>query len=105
MLSSGRYKVASVSNLAPGTGLAVNAGGEPIALFNVNGDIYAIANTCTHAEASLSEGELDGYEVTCPLHASRFDVRTGAVRGLPATSPVETFPVEIDDGEIVVIIS
>ncbi|MEI2775791.1 MAG: non-heme iron oxygenase ferredoxin subunit [Tetrasphaera sp.] len=67
-----------------------------------DGDVYAIDDTCTHANVSLSEGELDGCQLECWLHGSRFDVRTGDPSGLPATVPVATYPVTIEDGQVVV---
>jgi 3-phenylpropionate/trans-cinnamate dioxygenase ferredoxin subunit len=63
-----------------------------------SGDLFAIEDECPHEAASLSDGELIGDEVECPLHASRFDVRTGEVRCLPARVPARTFPVELVDG-------
>ena len=67
-----------------------------------NGHVHAVNDTCTHANVSLSEGELDGCTLECWLHGSRFDLRTGEPSGLPATEPVATFPVEIRDGDIYV---
>src|SRR4028118_1709856 len=62
-------------------------GDEPIAVFNVDGEFYAIDDTCTHQDASLADGWLDGCVVECPLHASCFDLRTGKVSGPPAKTP------------------
>ena len=67
-----------------------------------DGSYYAIEDTCTHEEYSLAEGELWGMEVECPQHGSRFDLRTGQVRGLPAVIPARTFPVEVQDGDVYV---
>ena len=57
--------------------------GKQIAVFNINGDFFAIDNMCTHEEASLAEGEISGHEVTCPLHGAKFDVRTGEAIAAP----------------------
>ena len=104
MIFSGRYNVGSTTGVPSGGAIAVNAGGEIVAVFNVDGEFHAISDTCSHAYASLSEGDLDGCYVMCPLHGSEFDVRTGKALTLPATSPVETFPIEVEDGDLIVTI-
>lgn len=76
----------------------------PIALFNVEGDIHAIDDVCTHAFAVLSEGHFDGTSVECPLHMSSFDVRTGEPKCFPATEPVRKHRVEVVDGDVMVYI-
>lgn len=76
----------------------------PIAVFHTeDGQIYAIDDTCTHQDASLADGWLEGCEVECPLHASKFDLRTGQVDAPPAKLPVRTHRVVIEDGMIFVI--
>jgi len=73
----------------------------PIAVFHTDdGELYAIDDTCTHQDASLADGWLEGCEVECPLHASRFDLRTGAVDVPPAKRPVRTHAVSVIDGVI-----
>lgn len=74
----------------------------PIVLFNVGGEIYAIDDVCSHAFSLLSEGYFDGTAIECPLHMSRFDVRTGRPLCPPATEPVRTHKVEIADGYVTV---
>ena len=96
-------KVASIQELPPGAGKVVTVDGRRIALFNVDGTVYAIDDTCTHEEASLGEGALHGDIVACPKHGSRFNVRTGRVLSLPAVIPVSTYPVKIEDGQIYVL--
>ncbi len=105
MIFGGRYNVGAAASVPPGGVIAANAGGEMVAVFNVDGEFYAISNTCSHAEAWLSEGDVDGYRVMCPLHGSEFDVRTGKALNLPATSPVESFPIEVEDEDLIVTIS
>jgi 3-phenylpropionate/trans-cinnamate dioxygenase ferredoxin subunit len=73
-----------------------------IAVFNVEGTLFAISDTCTHAEASLSEGRVDGETVECPLHGACFDLRTGEALTPPAVEPVQTFPVILQEDEIYV---
>jgi 3-phenylpropionate/trans-cinnamate dioxygenase ferredoxin subunit len=76
----------------------------PVAIFNVDGVFYAIDDTCTHANASLSEGDLDGCAVECPWHISSFDLRTGKPSSMPATKAVRTHAVEVHDGWIFVLV-
>jgi len=78
----------------------------PIAVFHTeDGELFAIDDTCTHQDASLADGWLEGCEVECPLHASRFDLRTGAVDAPPAKRPVRTHDVTVVDGIIHVSLS
>ena len=78
----------------------------PVAIFHAeDGQVFAVDDTCTHQEASLSDGWLEGCEVECPLHASRFDLRTGQVDAPPAKKPVRTHEVMISDGVIHVALS
>jgi 3-phenylpropionate/trans-cinnamate dioxygenase ferredoxin component len=78
----------------------------PIAVFHTeDGQLFAIDDTCTHQDASLADGWLEGCEIECPLHASKFDLRTGAVDAPPAKRPVRTHEVAISDGVIHVILS
>ena len=96
-------RVASVADVPPGASLCVEVGDEPVALFNCGGEIYAIGDTCTHAESSLSEGELlDGCIVECAMHGAQFDVRTGKVLCLPATIDADTYAVRIEGDAIMV---
>ena len=84
-------------DVLPGGALRVIAEGTPIAIFNVHGELYAIADTCTHEEFSLADGEMvDDYTVECALHGAQFDIRTGRALCLPATLPEDTSPVWID---------
>jgi 3-phenylpropionate/trans-cinnamate dioxygenase ferredoxin subunit len=72
----------------------------PIAVYNIDGDLYAIEDTCTHDGGDLAGGEVFGFEVECPRHGARFDVRTGEVTRAPAVVPVAAFPVKEEDGHI-----
>ncbi len=93
-------KVASVTELEPGEGKSIEVNGERIALFNMDGRFYAIGDTCTHAEASLGEGELREFEVECPFHGACFDIRTGEAKTPPAVTPVETYDVKVSGNDI-----
>src|SRR5213596_1356389 len=75
----------------------------PIAVFKTDdGAVFAIDDTCTHQDASLADGWLEGCQVECPLHASRFDLRTGEVDQPPAKTPIRTYKVDVVDGDIFV---
>jgi 3-phenylpropionate/trans-cinnamate dioxygenase ferredoxin subunit len=92
--------VCSLADLAPGTSRRLDTD-PPIALWRTDdGTVYAIDDTCTHQDASLADGWLEGCAVECPLHASRFDLRTGAVDAPPAKVGVRTHEVSIIDGLI-----
>jgi 3-phenylpropionate/trans-cinnamate dioxygenase ferredoxin subunit len=92
--------VCSLTDLAPGTSRRLGTD-PPIALWRTDdGTVYAIDDTCTHQDASLADGWLEGCAVECPLHASRFDLRTGAVDAPPAKLGVRTHEVSIIDGLI-----
>ena len=93
-------KVAETKDLPPGEAMSVEVAGVAVALFNVNGSYYAIADTCTHAGGSLSEGEMDGTVVTCPLHGATFDVRSGNVLAAPAPTGVSSYQLEVDGNDI-----
>lgn len=95
-------RVATASDLPPGEKLGVVVAGEEIALFNVDGTMYAIGDICTHAEASLSEGDFYDTLVECPLHGSAFDVTSGAACGLPAMGNAGTYAVKVEDGAVFV---
>ena len=100
-----RVRVCPLSDLAPGEARRVEAD-PPVAVFHTDdGDIYAIDDTCTHQDASLADGWLEGCEVECPLHASRFDLRTGAVDAPPAKKPVRTHEVSVDGGDVYITLS
>jgi 3-phenylpropionate/trans-cinnamate dioxygenase ferredoxin component len=93
-------RVAPLSDLPADRGVRVEVAGHRIAIFAVGDDVYAIGDRCSHAEASLAEGEVFGTEVECPRHGSVFDLRTGEPESLPATRPVPVYAVEIKDGDV-----
>ncbi len=92
-----RTRIAEVKDLSPGAGTLVDAAGRTLALFNVDGTLYALDNTCPHRGGPLAEGELDGPVVTCPWHGWRYDVTTGIRDGSPPVR-VACYPVTIEDG-------
>lgn len=93
-------KVATLDALPPGTMRRVEAGKQRILLANVDGQVYATDDTCTHEDASLSSGFLDHECVQCPLHGSRFNVRTGQAVDEPAEDNLTTYVVRVDGTDI-----
>jgi nitrite reductase/ring-hydroxylating ferredoxin subunit len=86
--------------LGEGERRAVSLQGIDVLLCRVEGRIYAVENRCSHAASRLDTGRLRGHEIVCPLHRGRFDVRTGACVGEPATRPIRTFEVLLEGGRI-----
>ncbi len=97
---AGFVKAAKAQDVALGSGKRVEVSGKKIAIFNVDGKYYAIDDTCTHRGGPLSEGGLDGKEVTCPWHGAVFDVTTGEVLGPPAPKTVSRYDVRISGNDI-----
>jgi nitrite reductase/ring-hydroxylating ferredoxin subunit len=95
-------KVANVDDIPSGEALQVETNGLVLALVRANGDVYCVQDVCTHEQAFLSEGFCENHEIECPLHGSIFDIRTGEVKSLPATEPLKTYPVKIEDGAVLV---
>ena len=95
-------KVASRSELPPGGKKLADVDGRAIALFDVDGSVYAIDDVCTHDGGPLAEGQLRGCEIECPRHGARFDVRTGRALSFPAFEPVTTHRVEVRGDDVFV---
>ncbi|PZR57480.1 MAG: biphenyl 2,3-dioxygenase [Candidatus Meridianibacter frigidus] len=94
--------VAKKSEIAPGTTRKVTLGNTDVLLCNVEGEIYAIEDVCTHDGGELDQGELEGERIMCPRHGAYFDVRTGAALTLPAILPVPSYEVRIEGDDIYV---
>lgn len=101
---TGWVRAASRRDVGEGEVIGVEVAGHSVALYDVDGTIFATDNICTHAYARLSDGWLDGETIECPLHAARFDVRTGKVLDPPATEDLKIYPVRIVDGDIEVLL-
>ena len=94
-------RVCAAAEVAKGEAVQVTVEGTEIALVHADdGNFYAVRDECSHAAVALSEGEIEGCTLECWLHGSRFDLRTGAPTGLPATEPVPVYPVEVRDGDV-----
>jgi 3-phenylpropionate/trans-cinnamate dioxygenase ferredoxin component len=90
--------IATVENFVPGTCRVVEAADLSIAIFNLDGRYYAVENRCTHEDAELYDGEIEGDEIICPLHGARFSVITGEALTASAYEGLLTFPVRINNG-------
>ncbi|MCY3898058.1 MAG: non-heme iron oxygenase ferredoxin subunit [Caldilineaceae bacterium] len=96
-------RVAATEDLPPGESLLVELDGIRIAVFNLDGEFYAIEDVCTHDGGPLVEGEiLDGGQVECPRHGARFDIRTGEALSMPAFEPTPSYEVQVEGGDIYV---
>jgi 3-phenylpropionate/trans-cinnamate dioxygenase ferredoxin subunit len=97
-------QIATLDEIPPGEKLRVSYQGIDIAIFNADGELYAIGDTCTHAEASLSEGDfyddIRGWVAECPLHGSQFDITSGNAISLPATGNSGKYELKVEDGLI-----
>jgi nitrite reductase/ring-hydroxylating ferredoxin subunit len=95
-------KVAATGEIPPGRCKGVEVDGRPIAVINVDGTYYATDDTCTHRGALLSEGDLEGKEIICPLHGAVFDATNGEVLEPPASEPLTCYAVRVSEDEIYV---
>lgn len=93
-------RVASASEVKPGSVIMVTVEDDPIALARVDGEFLAINDVCSHEYVLLHDGFVQGDEIECPEHGSKFSLRTGAVRGLPATQPVEVYEVRVEGEDV-----
>ena len=94
-------RVASTSDLKPGENKVVEVNGEQVALFNVDGEFFAINNTCLHRGGPLGEGFLEGDVVTCPWHGWRYNVKTGTNVVMP-NQKVESYQVKVEGNDVLV---
>ena len=93
-------EVADLANMEEGKGVKLCRSGRVVAAFLTEGEVYAVDDLCSHAEASLSEGEVFDTEVECPLHGAVFDLTSGEALTLPATRPVATYPTRVEQGKV-----
>jgi len=93
-------EIAPASELPSGERLFVEIAGKPIVIFNIAGQFFSIADVCSHDDGPVGEGDLEGYNITCPRHGAEFDVRTGQVMSMPAVVDIPAYPVRVVDGMI-----
>ena len=96
--------VCALDEIAPGTARKFDVGGVAVAVVRIHDDVYAIGDVCSHANVSLSEGEVwcDERELECPKHGSAFHLETGEPSTLPATQPVPVFDASVVDGRVMI---
>ncbi len=96
------YTVAKVGDIGPGemTYVEVGPNYEPVCLINLDGDYYALNDCCTHEDASLADGEIQGDELECPLHGGAFEIKTGMPAGFPVVVAAKTYTVRVVDNDI-----
>ena len=92
-------RIVALAELPDGRGVRVDVDGARIAVFRIGDDVYAIDDRCSHAEASLAEGEVFDLSVECPRHGAEFDLQTGEGT-LPATRPVRVYDTDVVDGDV-----
>ncbi len=90
-------QVIETGEVPQGERILVELDGLPVAIFNVSGKYYAIGDVCTHDDGPLGDGELDGYQIICPRHGARFDIRNGKALTLPAFVDTPWYPVRVVD--------
>jgi 3-phenylpropionate/trans-cinnamate dioxygenase ferredoxin component len=100
-------RVCGRDDLAPGSARCFDVGGHRVAVVRVGDDFYAIGDTCSHADFSLSEGEVwpDELEIECPKHGSTFSLVSGEPQTLPATRPVPVYEIEVVDDDVKVVVA
>ncbi len=94
--------VCPFEELPPGTVKIVHAGEVSVGVYNIDGELFALEDRCSHDDGPLAEGDWEPEEgvAICPRHGARFDIRTGRALTLPAYIPVDTFPVRVEDGVV-----
>jgi nitrite reductase/ring-hydroxylating ferredoxin subunit len=95
-------KACEAAELGDGEVVWCDVAGQDLAVYRVKDEFFASDNRCSHGSTSLSEGELNGYEIECPLHRGSFDIRTGAPVALPCIQPIRVYPVKVQDGDVLV---
>ena len=100
-------RVCARDDLAPGSARCFDVGGRPVAVVRIGDDFYAISDTCSHADFSLSEGDVwpDEREIECPKHGSTFSLVTGEPQSLPATTSVPVYEVVVDGDDVKVVVA
>jgi 3-phenylpropionate/trans-cinnamate dioxygenase ferredoxin subunit len=89
-------------SLIEGKPIAIDHNGVTVCVARIGDEVYAVEDTCTHSDASLSEGEISGTKIECWLHGAEFDLRTGEALTPPATAPLKTFSVQRNGNQVVI---
>ncbi len=94
------FDIVPADQLPPGERLFIEVEGRSVVLFNIAGELFAIADVCSHDDGPVGEGELEGFAITCPRHGAQFDVRSGKVLQMPAVVDIPAYPVRTVGGMI-----
>lgn len=89
-------------NLVEGKPVAIDVNGTAVCVARVGDEVFAVADTCTHSDASLSEGEINGFKIECWLHGAEFDLRSGAALTPPATQALQSFKVQRNGNQLII---
>ncbi|HEU0291190.1 MAG TPA: non-heme iron oxygenase ferredoxin subunit [Anaerolineales bacterium] len=95
-------EIAPADELPNGERLFVEIEGKPLVIFNIAGQFFSIGDVCSHDDGPVGEGDIEGYNITCPRHGAEFDIRTGKVVSMPAVVDIPAYPVQVRDGMIFV---
>ena len=101
-MSANWIELAAVESIPEDDVIGIDAGGKSFALYMVDGEVYVTDNICTHGNARLCDGFLEGHEIECPLHQGKFDIRNGKAMCAPLTEDVITYPVKIEGARVFV---
>ncbi len=101
-MSTAWIDIASKDDVPEDDVMGIDINAKSIALYQVDGEIFATDNICTHGNARLCDGFLEGHEIECPLHQGKFDIRNGKAMCAPLTEDIQIYPVKIEDGRVFV---
>ena len=101
-MSTNWIEVANAADVPEDGTLLVQLGPEPVCLYNLSGTFFATHDTCTHGQASLADGFIEGEEIECPLHQGRFHIATGKAVGIPCTEDIRRYAVKIENGAVLI---
>jgi len=93
-------EIGPANEIESGERIFVEIDGQPIVILNITGELFGIGDLCTHDDGPLGDGAVQGYEVACPRHGAKFDVRTGKALTLPAVVDIPTYPVRVINGQV-----
>lgn len=99
-MSENWIDVCAINELPDDDVKGVQAAGHDIAIYHVGGEVFATEGVCTHGSAKLCDGYLENYEIECPLHQGRFDIRSGKAMCAPLTADIRIYPVKKEDGRV-----
>ena len=94
------FAIASLEEIPPGERIFIEINQEPVVVFNIAGNLFAIGDICTHDGGTLGDGAVENHTVTCPRHGARFDITTGKALTLPAVTDAPAYPIRVVDGQV-----